>query len=97
MSESLFYGGAQDNGNTSSGTFNTVIGLGRIGWGTGGLIFGLMPQALRCTAPPEVQWIIYGVGIILIVFFLPRGIVPAFAQLARMRMPKLQRPAGIAP
>jgi branched-chain amino acid transport system permease protein len=64
----------------------------------GGLIFGLMPQALRGTAPPEVQWIIYGVGIILIVFFLPRGIVPAFASLARLRLPRaLRRPAGIAP
>jgi branched-chain amino acid transport system permease protein len=63
----------------------------------GGLIFGLMPQLLRGTAPPEVQWIIYGVGIILIVFFLPRGIVPAFANLARVRMPQAPRgPAGIA-
>src|SRR6202011_1728874 len=62
----------------------------------GGLIFGLLPQALRGTAPPEVQWIIYGVGIVLIVFFLPRGIVPAFAGLARMRMPWAPRsPAGI--
>jgi branched-chain amino acid transport system permease protein len=64
----------------------------------GGLIFGLLPQALRGTAPPEVQWIIYGIGIILIVFFLPRGIVPAFADLARMRMPKaLRRPAETGP
>ena len=64
----------------------------------GGLIFGLMPQLLRGTAPPEVQWIIYGVGIILIVFFLPRGIVPAFADLVRLRLPQaLRRPAGIAP
>ncbi len=64
----------------------------------GGLIFGLMPQFLRGTAPPEVQWIIYGIGIILIVFFLPRGIVPAFAGLARLRLPQaLRRPAGFAP
>ena len=26
---------------------------------------------------PEAQWIIYGVLMILIVYFLPRGIVPA--------------------
>src|SRR5215467_14817139 len=64
----------------------------------GGLIFGLMPQLLRGTAPPEVQWIIYGVGIILIVFFLPRGIVPTIAALARLRLPQaLRRPAGFAP
>jgi len=64
----------------------------------GGLIFGLMPQLLRGTAPPEVQWIIYGVGIILIVFFLPRGIVPALSALARLRLPQpLRRLAGLAP
>jgi branched-chain amino acid transport system permease protein len=64
----------------------------------GGLIFGLMPQLLRGTAGPEVQWISYGIGIILIVFFLPRGIVPAFADLARLRLPQaLRGPAGIAP
>jgi branched-chain amino acid transport system permease protein len=62
----------------------------------GGLIFGLLPQALRGTAPPEVQWIIYGVGIVLIVFFLPRGIVPALASLVRVRMGKA-RPAGVGP
>jgi len=60
----------------------------------GGLIFGLLPQALRGTAPPEVQWIVYGIGIILIVFFLPRGIVPAFAGLARLRMPRALRPSA---
>jgi branched-chain amino acid transport system permease protein len=64
----------------------------------GGLIFGLMPQVLRGTAPPEVQWIIYGIGIILIVFFLPRGIVPALADLARLRLPQARsRTAGLAP
>jgi branched-chain amino acid transport system permease protein len=63
----------------------------------GGLIFGLLPQALRGTAPPEVQWIIYGIGIILIVFFLPRGIVPALVDLARLRMPEaLRRRAKVA-
>ena len=64
----------------------------------GGLIFGLMPQALRGTAPPEVQWVIYGVGIILIVFFLPRGIVPGFADLARLGLPRARsRTARVAP
>jgi branched-chain amino acid transport system permease protein len=43
----------------------------------GGIIFGLLPEILRGSAAPEVQWIIYGIGIVLIVFFLPRGIVPA--------------------
>jgi branched-chain amino acid transport system permease protein len=57
----------------------------------GGLIFGLLPEALRGTAPPEVQWIIYGVGIVLIVFFLPRGIVPAVASLWHAIRPKSAR------
>jgi branched-chain amino acid transport system permease protein len=43
----------------------------------GGLIFGMLPVALRAFASPVAQWIIYGVLMILIVFFLPRGIVPA--------------------
>ena len=43
----------------------------------GGAIFGLMPVVLRAYASPVAQWIIYGVLMILVVFFLPRGIVPA--------------------
>ena len=43
----------------------------------GGFIFGLLPIFLRAFASPVAQWIIYGSLMILIVFFLPRGIVPA--------------------
>lgn len=43
----------------------------------GGLIFGILPEILREVARPEVQWIIYGALMILIVYFLPAGIVPA--------------------
>ena len=43
----------------------------------GGIIFGILPELLREVASPEVQWIIYGVLMIAIVFFLPKGIVPA--------------------
>ena len=43
----------------------------------GGLIFGMLPVALRAFASPVAQWIIYGVLMVLVVFFLPRGIVPA--------------------
>ena len=43
----------------------------------GGIIFGLLPIVLRAFATPVAQWIIYGILMILIVFFLPRGIVPA--------------------
>ncbi|QEN86039.1 branched-chain amino acid ABC transporter permease [Labrys sp. KNU-23] len=43
----------------------------------GGLIFGIMPVILRKYVGPEVQWILYGALMILIVFVLPEGIVPA--------------------
>lgn len=43
----------------------------------GGLIFGIAPVILRNYVGPEVQWILYGVLMILIVFVLPEGIVPA--------------------
>ena len=44
----------------------------------GGVIFGIVPEVLRAFAiAPEAQWIVFGVLMILIVFVLPRGIVPA--------------------
>jgi branched-chain amino acid transport system permease protein len=43
----------------------------------GGLIFGFLPVILRPFAAPAVQWILYGAMMILIVFALPQGIVPA--------------------
>jgi branched-chain amino acid transport system permease protein len=44
----------------------------------GGLIFGLLPELLRALAiKPEMQWVVYGVLMILVVYFLPQGIVPA--------------------
>ncbi|MBC9881704.1 branched-chain amino acid ABC transporter permease [Bradyrhizobium sp. INPA01-394B] len=46
----------------------------------GGLIFGLLPVALRPVMAPEAQWIAYGGVLIAILFVLPRGIVPSLAQ-----------------
>jgi branched-chain amino acid transport system permease protein len=44
----------------------------------GGLIFGLLPEVLRAFAiRPEAQWVVYGVLMVLVVYFLPDGIVPA--------------------
>ncbi|MHC2620542.1 branched-chain amino acid transport system permease protein [Bradyrhizobium huanghuaihaiense] len=52
----------------------------------GGLIFGLLPVALRPVMAPEAQWIAYGGVLIAILFVLPRGIVPSLAQrLTRQR------------
>ncbi len=46
----------------------------------GGMIFGLMPVFLRPIMAPEAQWIAYGGILIVILFVLPRGIVPSLAQ-----------------
>jgi branched-chain amino acid transport system permease protein len=43
----------------------------------GGVIFGFMPVIVRSFVAPEVQWILYGMLMILIVYLLPQGIVPA--------------------
>lgn len=48
----------------------------------GGIIFGLMPETLRAfEIAPELQWIIYGVLMVLVVYYLPEGIVPALRKL----------------
>ena len=50
----------------------------------GGLIFGLLPEGLRAAAiQPEMQWIVYGVLMVLVVYFLPSGIVPALRRYVR--------------
>lgn len=55
----------------------------------GGIIFGLLPESLRSMEiAPEVQWIIYGVLMILVVYFLPEGIVPALRNWWQKRQEK---------
>ena len=61
----------------------------------GGIIFGIVPQVLRDMAGPEVQWIIYGILMIVIVSFLPKGIVPALRNGWQRR--RDIRDAGIEP
>jgi branched-chain amino acid transport system permease protein len=55
----------------------------------GGIIFGFLPVIVRPIAAPAVQWILYGALMIVIVFILPQGIVPAvqrwLASWARFR------------
>lgn len=65
----------------------------------GGLIFGLMPELLRGVVQPEVQWVIYGITMIIILLFLPRGLVPAIYDfIAWLRAPVAvpQRKAGLS-
>lgn len=58
----------------------------------GGLIFGLMPVALRPVMAPEAQWIAYGGALILILFLMPKGIVPALMQRLPRTRPVLPAP-----
>jgi branched-chain amino acid transport system permease protein len=51
----------------------------------GGIIFGFMPVVVRSFAAPEVQWILYGALMIVIVFLLPQGITPAVERLLSAR------------
>jgi branched-chain amino acid transport system permease protein len=54
----------------------------------GGLIFGFVPTLLRPYASPELQWILYGALMIVIVCVLPRGIVPTIAQMTNVLKPR---------
>jgi branched-chain amino acid transport system permease protein len=47
----------------------------------GGVVFGAAPVVLREYVRPEVQWILYGALMILVVYLLPEGIAPAVARL----------------
>lgn len=65
----------------------------RAGPVVGGLIFGLLPVFLRPIMAPEAQWIAYGVVLIVILFVMPRGIVPSLAARLKLRPPRA-RPAA---
>ncbi len=58
----------------------------------GGLIFGALPEVLREFASPEAQWILYGIVMIAIVFFLPQGVVPAVGAWWAARRSKAKTP-----
>ena len=66
----------------------------------GGLIFGLLPETLRSfEIKPEMQWVIYGVLMVIVVYFLPEGIVPALRNWWRRRQEGAAgtTPAGASP
>jgi len=63
----------------------------------GGALFGVLPELLRAMAiKPEVQWIVYGVLMVLVVYFLPQGIVPAVKSWWDKRITSRGIAAGIA-
>ena len=47
----------------------------------GAVLFTVLPEALRAAASWQWQMLAYGVLLVLLVFFLPRGIVPAVQAL----------------
>ena len=63
----------------------------------GGVIFGVLPVGLRAVAAPEVQWVVYGIVMVLIVFFLPRGIVPAVCDFWHRRTGGAARNTRVTP
>ncbi len=55
----------------------------------GAVIFTALPELLREVTSWQWQMLLYGVLLVLTLFFLPRGIVPAFTDwLARRRTPR---------
>ncbi|RZK82751.1 MAG: branched-chain amino acid ABC transporter permease, partial [Methylobacterium sp.] len=65
-----------------------VVGGGKgtlLGPIIGGVIFGMLPVALRPVMAPEAQWMVYGLVLIAILFVVPKGIVPGLAGLVRRR------------
>lgn len=64
----------------------------------GGIIFGFLPVVVRSFAAPTVQWMLYGGLMIVIIFVLPQGIVPAVERwMARWRRPKNAGADGALP
>jgi branched-chain amino acid transport system permease protein len=62
----------------------------------GGVTFGMLPELLRAFAiTPELQWVLLGALMILVVFLLPQGIVPALSSwwLNRGRPPAHPEPS----
>jgi branched-chain amino acid transport system permease protein len=47
----------------------------------GGLLFGLLPEVLRGMLAPEVQWMLYGILMIVVLIFMPKGIVPSLGNV----------------
>jgi len=63
----------------------------------GAVIFTVLPEALRALASWQWQMLLYGAILIAVLFFMPRGIVPAigelWAALGAARTPRAERGA----
>ena len=59
----------------------------------GAVLFTVLPEALRAATSWQWQMLAYGVLLVLLVFFLPRGIVPWLSALAASRRSEPVAPA----
>ncbi len=59
----------------------------------GAVLFTVLPEALRAAASWQWQMLAYGVLLVLLVFFLPRGIVPWLAGVVPARRAAAERDA----
>src|SRR5205814_4292560 len=59
----------------------------------GAIIFTALPEVLRTVTSWQWQMLAYGVLLVLLVFFLPRGIVPALAAWRARNAPRPSRSA----
>jgi branched-chain amino acid transport system permease protein len=63
----------------------------------GAVLFTVLPEALRAAASWQWQMLAYGVLLVLLVFFLPRGIVPWLAGAMSGSQAPLEAPLGPDP
>ena len=59
----------------------------------GAVLFTVLPEALRAATSWQWQMLAYGVLLVLLVFFLPRGIVPRLSAVVAARRPEPAAPA----
>lgn len=60
----------------------------------GAVLFTVLPEALREVISWQWQMLAYGVVLVVLVFFLPRGIVPTFVRWRRRRTARPRLAAG---
>lgn len=63
----------------------------------GAALFTALPEVLRALTSYQWQLLIYGIVLIVVIFFLPKGIVPAAASWGRRLAPAVRKPGPDQP
>jgi branched-chain amino acid transport system permease protein len=63
----------------------------------GAALFTALPEILRALTSYQWQLLIYGIVLIVVIFFLPKGIVPAAASWGRRLAPAVRQPGPDQP